>query len=281
MGHYPWLMHSDGTPIGTDTTRREGAFPFEKIVGDPHAGLILLCDHASNQIPDEYADLGLSRENLCRHIAFDIGAAALTRALAVRLGVPALLSCFSRLLIDPNRGEDDPTLIMRLSDGAVIKGNARLSEEERSRRIVHYYRPYHEAISDAVDLCLASGRGPMILSIHSFTPIWKGWPRPWHAGVLWDEDPRLALALIEALAEDKALVVGDNEPYSGGLPNDTLHRHGEGRGLASAVLEIRQDLIGDEAGIADWTGRLAHILTKLIARTAVGGVEYYSSKADR
>src|SRR5262245_35262995 len=120
--------------------------PYELIPGDAGCGLVLLCDHASNALPPEYGDLGLGAAEFRRHIAYDIGAAAVTRELAARLGAPAVLSCYSRLLIDPNRGEDDPTLIMRLSDGAVIPGNHHVDADERERRIARYYAPYHEQV---------------------------------------------------------------------------------------------------------------------------------------
>jgi predicted N-formylglutamate amidohydrolase len=184
----------------------------------------------------------------------------------MRLGAPAVLSTFSRLLIDTNRGEDDPTLIMRLSDGTVVPGNAAVDEEERARRVRLYYRPYHAAIDAAVDRALAAGRPPILVSIHSFTPVWRGRVRPWHAGILWDKDARLAAAMIEALRSDPELVTGDNEPYSGALANDTMSRHGTGRGLAHALVEIRQDLIGEEAGAIAWADRLAPILAAINAR---------------
>ena len=169
----------------------------------------------------------------------------MTRSLAAALGVPALLTRYSRLLIDPNRGADDPTLIMRLSDGAVIPGNRRLDEAERERRTRLYYAPYHRAIDAVIDQCLASGAPPMLLSIHSFTESWKETPRPWHVGVLWDRDLRLAKPLLDGFYAEGDLIVGDNEPYSGQLEGDCLWQHATGRGLVNALIEIRQDLIRD------------------------------------
>ncbi len=233
---------------------------FEVIAGDAAAGLLLFCDHASNAVPEDYGSLGLPASEFERHIAYDIGAAAVTRRLAARFGVPAVLSRYSRLVIDPNRGLDDPTLIMRLSDGAVIPGNAKVDAAERARRIARFYQPYDAAMGAAVDAAMASGRIPVILSVHSFTPIWRGVPRPWHAGVLWDADPRFALPLIAGLAADPAMIIGDNEPYLGALKGDTLYRHATRRGLAHALIELRQDLVADDAGIAEWTGRLGDVL---------------------
>ena len=222
------------------------------IEGDPAAGLLLVCDHAENRLPPEYGDLGLPAAEFQRHIAYDPGAAELTRRLAAMLEAPAVLSTFSRLLIDANRGEDDPTLIMRLSDGAIVPGNASIDGAERALRIGRFHAPYHAAIDAAVERGLASGVAPALFSVHSFTPVWRGAPRPWHAGVLWDRDPRLAVPLIEALRADPALVVGDNEPYAGALLNDTMYRHATVRGRAHALIEIRQDLIADAAGVAAW-----------------------------
>jgi predicted N-formylglutamate amidohydrolase len=240
--------------------------PFTVVGGDVGNGLLILCDHAENRIPPEYGNLGLRAADLARHIAFDPGAAAVTRHLAARLGAPAILSRFSRLLIDPNRGEDDPTLIMRLSDGTVIPGNANVDGAERARRIRSCHAPYHAAIDSAIEQALAAGRAPMLVSIHSFTPVWRGRQRPWHAGILWDRDARLAAPMIEALRADVDLVVGDNEPYSGALANDTLYRHGTARGLAHALVEIRQDVIGEEAAAVAWAERLATILAELNGR---------------
>lgn len=234
--------------------------PYETIDGDHSKGLLLLCDHARNELPPDYGTLGLSQSQLERHIGYDIGAAAVTRSLAKKLDAPAVLSCFSRLLIDPNRGPDDPTLVMRLSDGAVVPGNAYIDEAEVEHRKTAYYQPYHQAISSALDGSIEAGTVPTILSIHSFTPNWRGTDRPWHAAVLWDKDDRFPAPFIDALRAEGDLVVGDNEPYTGELENDTMNCHGTKQGLAHALLEIRQDLIADEAGAEAWAERLARIL---------------------
>ena len=251
---------------------------FEVIGGRAAAGLVLVADHASNRVPEELGDLGLPAAEFRRHIAYDIGVEAVTRALAARLGVPAVLSRVSRLVIDANRGDDDPTLVMRLSDGAVIPGNARIDQAERRRRIEAYWRPYDEAIRDTVDLAFAAGRPPILLSMHSFTPIWRGWPRPWHCGVLWDADPRLPDLLIERLRGDPSLVVGDNEPYDGALAGDTMYRHGTRRGLAHAIVEIRQDLIAEAEEAASWADRLVPILREAMARSDLAEPRLHGSR---
>ena len=220
---------------------------FSIIPSSATSGILLLCDHAENTLPPEYGSLGLPPEQLERHIAYDPGAAGITRHMARILGAPAVLTRYSRLLIDPNRGEYDPTLIMRISDGSTVPGNARITSAERQKRIKRFYRPYHEAIDRIIDTMIAAGKVPVIFSIHSFTENWRGWLRPWQAGVLWDRDPRLAIPLINALRRDPALTVGDNEPYAGSLPGDCINRHATMRGLANALIEVRQDLIRDEA----------------------------------
>ncbi len=255
--------------------------PFERIDGDRARGLLLLCDHASNALPARYGALGLPESAFRRHIAYDIGVRDLTLMLAETFGVPALMTTYSRLLIDPNRGEDDPTLVMRLSDGAVVPGNANHDAAERAHRLAAYHRPYHEAITAEIDAAIAEGHPPAILSIHSYTPVWRGVPRPWHAGVLWDSDPRFALPLLAALREDAELVVGDNEPYDGALKNDCMYRHGTARGLAHALLEVRQDLIGDRDGVIAWAKRLTPLLRRILAEAErLNEIRHYGSRCD-
>ncbi|MYZ48509.1 N-formylglutamate amidohydrolase [Propylenella binzhouense] len=253
---------------------------FERVEGDEAGGLLLLCDHASNAVPECYHGLGLPRAELERHIGYDVGAAPLTRALAARLKAPALLTCVSRLVIDPNRGEDDPTLIMRLSDGAVVPGNAGVDAGERERRLALYYRPYHAEIAATLDRMAASGRPAAILSVHSYTPVWRGVPRPWHAGVLWDRDPRMARPLINALRAGHGLRIGSNEPYVGALKNDTMYKHGTSRGLAHALLEVRNDLIETPAGVLEWADRLEPIVAGIVADDGLHRVRFYGSRAD-
>lgn len=255
-----------------------GSPAFERIAGDARTGVILICDHASNAIPPTYGSLGLPPAELARHIGYDIGAAGVTARLAARLGCPAVLSCFSRLLIDPNRGEDDPTLVMRLSDGAIVPGNRHVDAVEVERRLALFHRPYHAAIDAEIRAALAEGVVPAIFSMHSFTPVWRGVPRPWHAAVLWDSDPRLTRELIEALETPGDLIVGDNEPYDGALRNDCLYRHAITRGLAHTLLEVRQDLIADEAGQQLWAERLAGVLPAILARPELHEIAFHGSR---
>jgi predicted N-formylglutamate amidohydrolase len=261
----------------------EEASAFTVLPGRLSAGIILVCDHAGNTFPEGYGTLGVLTADLERHIAYDIGAAAVTRFMAADLGVPAVLTRFSRLLIDCNRGADDPTLIMRLADGTAVEGNRHLTHAERDKRTALYYAPYHAAISSLIDRALAQGVTPVLLSIHSYTPVWKGVPRPWHGAVLWDRDPRLALPLLSHLRAEPGLVIGDNEPYRGALLGDCMWRHGTERGLAHALIEVRQDLIGSEAGQREWAQRLARIMTAILAGAEAGHdlrtQQYYGSDA--
>lgn len=258
-----------------------GAKPYRSIAGDAATGLLILCDHAENTLPEAYNLLGLRQEDLHRHIAYDMGAAGVAERLAGMLGAPALLSQFSRLLIDPNRGLDDPTLIMQISDSLIVPGNVGLDEAEITSRIDRYYEPYHRAIERAIEAGLAVGKPPVIVSMHSFTQAWKGVPRPWSVGVLWDKDPRLALPLLAALREIPGIEVGDNQPYSGQLNGDTLYRHGTARGLAHALIEVRQDLILSAEGQAEWAERLAKVLRKVMREErALHAIELHGSYTD-
>ncbi|MEM9046283.1 MAG: N-formylglutamate amidohydrolase [Pseudomonadota bacterium] len=242
--------------------------PVEEVEGraDGIADLVFLCDHASNGVPPEIGDLGLSEADMARHIAWDVGARAVTLGLAKRLGAPAVLSTFSRLVIDPNRGEDDPTLVMKLYDGSIIPGNRHAGEEEIERRLNAYYRPYHTAVRTKIDQMEADGLRPMLVSMHSFTPQFKGrLPRPWHVGLLWDQDDRLMRPLLSELEKEPDLCVGDNEPYSGQLKGDCMFQHGTSRGFPHVLIEIRNDLISTEAGQQAWADRLAPMITRAVA----------------
>jgi predicted N-formylglutamate amidohydrolase len=228
---------------------------------DGNSTLLLLCDHAAAALPEGYGRLGLDPALFATHIAHDIGAATVTRRLAERFGAAALLGRWSRLLIDLNRGTDDPTLVMKLSDGSVIPGNRAAGPEEVARRIRDFHAPYHDAVTRELDRIgrLPHSKGAAIVSIHSFTPAWKGVPRPWEIGVLWDKDARLARPLMQRLTQH-AMIWGDNEPYSGALENDCLNRHGTRRGLPHVLVEIRQDLIGTDALAEGFADRLYPVL---------------------
>jgi predicted N-formylglutamate amidohydrolase len=272
------LFESEKPLIESGTPAEYSSFePVETIEGGREAGVVLICDHAANNLPAAYQGLGLSRADLTRHIAWDIGAAEVTRRLAARLAAPAVLTRFSRLLIDANRGLDDPTLVMRLSDGRIIPGNARIDAKEIAKRCRLYWQPYRKAIAAQIEAMTARGRVPAILSVHSFTPAWKDAKRPWQVGILWDSDARLAQPLIEALTA-AGLQVGDNEPYDGALEGDTLDAEVTRRGLAGCLLEIRQDLIAETHQAVAWADHLAELLAPILSRPEVHRVEFQPSR---
>jgi predicted N-formylglutamate amidohydrolase len=220
---------------------------------------IVTVDHASNRVPGDVCggDLGLSPEDMNRHIAWDPGALGVARALARRLDAPMIASDFSRLVIDPNRGEADPTLLLKLYDGTVIPANRHADAAEVERRLERYHRPYHRALEGLI----AAREAPLLVAIHSFTRQFRGRPpRPWHVGVLYGGDSRLALPLIARLNAEPDLCVGDNEPYSGHLPGDSMDRHGVQPGRPHVLIEVRNDLIRSEAEQTAWGERLAPLL---------------------
>ncbi len=217
------------------------------------APVLLLCDHASNAVPDDI-DLGIPADLLDRHIAVDISAGPLTRALAATLGAPAILGTVSRLVIDVHREPDHPGLIPEASDGHKIPGNAGANRAERIRR---FHAPYHRAIHRQI----RHQRPDLIVAIHSFTRRLEqsDTARPWQAGILSNRDRRAADPAIEFLRAER-LVTGDNEPYSGRLLNTTLNRHGEANGIPSVSVEVRNDLIGDDGGVMEWCDIIARMI---------------------
>ena len=231
---------------------------------------LVICDHATNRIPPvfENGTLGISDDDMSRHIAYDIGAAGVALRLAERLEAPAVLSNFSRLVIDPNRGEDDPTLIRRLYDETIIPGNRHMNEAERAFRIETCYRPYHRE----VERMAARRPDTVVVSVHSFTPQLRHHEiRPWHVGLLYSDDARLTLPLMASLRAEGDLVVGDNQPYSGHLPGDTIDRHATQSGRQNTLIEIRSDLIETDDGQSRWADRLARLLPQALALAELQG----------
>lgn len=237
-----------------------------RIIGEErNSRWLITCDHASNLVPEAIGDgsLGIAKEDMSRHIAYDPGAAGVAVALGDALDAPVILSNFSRLVIDPNRGEDDPTLVMKLYDGTIIPGNRGADSAEIERRLDLLYRPYHAAYER-----LAARRpDTVIVAIHSFTPSLRGRPpRPWHVGVLHSYlDGRLSQALLARLKAEPDLCIGDNEPYDGHLPGDAIDRHALQSGRHNTLIELRNDLIATEAEQAHWAARLAPILAEALA----------------
>jgi predicted N-formylglutamate amidohydrolase len=212
-------------------------------------------------VPAPYRDLGLSKALFQTHIAYDIGAAEVATALAKAYGAAALLGGVSRLLIDLNRGSEDPTLVMKLSDGSIIPGNRDAGDAEVAKRLKQFHAPYHAAIREQM---ARIGEKAILVSIHSFTPSWKTVPRPWEIGVLYGRDKRLAVPLIKHLAA-AGFRVGDNEPYTGALEGDTLDTHGTKTGHANVLIEVRQDFLGDADQARAMAARLKPILDAALA----------------
>lgn len=241
---------------------------------------VLLCDHASNFLPPEYGTLGLHASELTRHIAWDPGALPVAKMMADALDATLVQSCISRLVIDCNRPLDAPDLIWTVSETTRIPGNENLSAAGRQRRVDLAYEPFHAAIEAVVTERLAAGRETWLVSVHSFTPVYKGVARPWHIGIIHDQDQRLAAPMISALGEIDGITVGVNEPYA---PADrvyfTLEKHARSRGLPCAMIEIRNDEIGDEAGQRTWAERLTGVFQSLKAERAIGMKDRIGSTA--
>jgi len=239
--------------------------PYERVTGADNAGLLIVCDHASLVIPAAYGDIGLSAEQRIAHIAWDIGAAELTRSLAARLNCPAILAGVSRLVIDCNRQPGDPASIPAETCGVPVPGNRTVDDAEADHRAERWFWPYHHAIATTLGHLWRQGTAPALVSVHSFTPQLHGQARPWHIGVLWNRDSRMARPIIEGLAARDGLVVGDNQPYSGREINYTQDTHAGAAGLPHVSFELRQDLLADSAGIEHWADMLANALNPLLA----------------
>ena len=226
---------------------------------------LVTCDHATNTVPPMVngGTLGLPQSEMARHIAYDPGASGVAHALADALDAPLIASNFSRLVIDPNRGEDDPTLLMKLYDGTIIPGNRHAGEAEIERRMELCYRPYHAELGRLA----ASRRDPVIVAVHSFTPQLRGRPpRPWHVALLHTPPgSALALAMIGRLRAEGGLCVGDNQPYFGHQPGDSIDRHALSHGRQHVLIEVRQDLLATVGEQKAWGRRLAGPLMAALA----------------
>lgn len=231
---------------------------------------VLICEHASHFIPPAYAELGLSAADQVRHIGWDIGACGLARELAALLDAPLVLATYSRLMLDLNRPVDADDSIVVHSEDTRIPGNADLSAAERELRRQRIYDPFHAGLDALIDRRLHSGVATAVVSIHSFTPSYRGVERPWHVGVISRNDRRLADALLQSLAADPDLCIGDNQPYG---PQDgvyhSLERHGEARGLRAAMIEVRNDLL-DERGQKRWAHTLGGAISTALTLTEPG-----------
>jgi predicted N-formylglutamate amidohydrolase len=242
---------------------------FEELRGTGASSrLILVCEHASNAIPPEYSDLGLPSADRERHIAWDIGAAGLTRALSERLDATAFLGTVSRLVIDINRHPWHPGFVPESSDGSFIPGNAGVGSAERARRAARWFTPFHDRVAAEVDARVTAGAGPILIGMHSFTPVFGGVSREWHVGVLHARERALAGAVLDELTPLVPGPVGDNRPYR--IEYDgtdySIPVHGDDRAVPAIAFEVRHDQIDDESGVEAWCDRLATALERAVAR---------------
>jgi predicted N-formylglutamate amidohydrolase len=229
--------------------------------------VLIACDHAGRRMPRRLGTLGLSEPDLSRHIAWDIGAWGVSQKLSAALDACAIGQTYSRLVIDCNRQPTVPSSIPEISETTTIPGNIGLSDADREARRVAIHQPYHAALGKTLAARRAAGRPTMLLAMHSFTPVYKGFARPWHAGVLFNRDDRIARIMLDLLRAESGLVVGENEPYAVSDETDyTVPVHAEPHHLPHLELEVRQDLIADEAGEAKWAALLARLLPIVCAR---------------
>lgn len=251
--------------------------PYRILNPDGAASMLVVCDHASRAFPAAMGHIGLDASALDLHIAWDIGAADVTRRLSERLDAAAALAGYSRLLIDVNRQPGDPGSIPEVSDTTTVPGNQNLSEPDQLARVESFFWPYHHAVSNALAHLWRRGPAPAFFSIHSFTPSLGGEDRYWDIGVLWNRDPRLAVPLLDKLKaiDGGRYHVGDNEPYSGKDIAYTLDLHAGAAGLPNCAVEIRQDLIDTPEGAQHWADILAGVFVDILAQPNLHKVEHF------
>jgi predicted N-formylglutamate amidohydrolase len=234
--------------------------PYGVINPDGASDLLLLCEHALPRIPRRLAHLGLPKSERLRHIGWDIGALSLARDLSARLDAPLFHTGYSRLVVDCNRPLDNPSLIPETSESTPIPGNSDLDAQERTARLETFFHPFHDAISRRLDLRTSACRQTFVVGVHSYTPVYKGVARPWHAGILYGQATGFAGRMMRALAQEEGLTIGDNEPYRIDQDDYTVPVHGDARGLPSLLIEVRHDLIATAQGVAEWAMRLERCL---------------------
>ncbi|MBM3531658.1 MAG: N-formylglutamate amidohydrolase [Alphaproteobacteria bacterium] len=265
------LRGRDGVGCGLVTLLSPGERPaFEIVNPDASAPFILLCDHASNRVPKSLGDLGVPKKYFNLHVAWDIGAFDAAKHLARRFDATLVHTSYSRLVIDCNRRPESPGLCPPISDGVEVPANKDLPAAERRRRLDLLHRPYHDAIEALIAARRADGQVPAIVSIHSCTPVMAGFHRPWHLGILWNADERIAKPLIRTLSENADLCIGDNQPYTGKTQSGyTIPFHAERNRLPHVMVEIRQDLIGTKAEAERWAGTLGDALAPILAEKSL------------
>lgn len=257
-------------PTRQDLLTPEEPPAWEELNSESQSPLLLVCDHASNRVPQQLAHLGLDLNVLGMHVAYDIGCEKLTRLLSSHFNATALLANYSRLVIDLNRHPGDGSSIPEVSDDIAIPGNHALTPDQIRQREMALFWPYHNQIERILGRIVKRGQTPILCSIHSFTPVFKGFSRPWHIGILWDRDQRIAQPMLESLKATRRFNVGDNEPYHARNPvGFTMDVHAEKNGYPHLLMEIRQDLIGHQAGVTEWAEIIHTHLRPILARMTV------------
>ncbi|MFT5112155.1 MAG: putative N-formylglutamate amidohydrolase [Parasphingorhabdus sp.] len=251
---------------------------YEIINPDGKAQMVITCDHASNRVPKSLQNLGLETDEFEKHIAYDLGCSKLSERMAELLDAPMLRTCFSRLVIDANRHLNDPGSIPEISDGITVPANQQLSRLQAGQRVEELFVPYHNAIASSLAEVQAKQGVPILIAMHSFTPVFKDFERPWHVGVLWNRDDRISAPLIERLRSYADLCVGDNQPYHAKEPvGYSMDVHAEGNGYPHILLEIRQDLLSDTAGVEYWAQLLCREISVVTVDPSIYQVKYYDS----
>jgi len=244
--------------------------PVDIIRKDSESRFFLVCEHAGKLMPRRLDHLGLPEPERVRHIAWDIGAGGMSRTMAARLDATLVSQRYSRLVIDCNRSPAVASAMPELSESTTIPGNLAISPAEREARITEIFTPFHGTVGALLDERAAAGRETVLVTLHSFTPVFKGVSRPWQMGVLYNRDPRLGQALLALLEHESDLCVGDNQPYRvDDLSDYTIPVHGEQRGIVHVEIEVRQDLLASEAGQRRWGERLAHWVAQASRRIVV------------
>ncbi len=270
------MISGESESPGESFFEPDEAAVFDVIEDRSHSPFLITCDHAGRQLPRSLGSLGLPESDLLRHIAWDIGAGGVARLLAAELGAFSILQTYSRLVVDCNRPLGAPSSIAATSEDTAIPGNRDVGRDEAERRARAVFTPYHERIRHELERRERAQQPTALVAMHSFTPIYRGVARPWHVGVLYNRDARLAHALLALLRGDPAIEVGDNEPYAASDATDYgVVEHGERRGIPYVEVEIRQDLLSDEAGQVAWARRLAELLPK--ARAAFDDASFKRS----
>ena len=258
MSPFPCRLLAADEPAPVTTQNENGRSPF-----------LIVVDHAGNAAPRALGRLGVAEAEFARHIAWDIGAAAVSRLMADALDAMLVQQNYSRLVIDCNRAPSVDSSIPQISERTPIPGNIGLNDDQKGARVREIFQPYHDRIASELDRRRQADRPAVLIAMHSFTPVYDGVARPWHAGVLYNRDRRFAHALMALLKREEGLVVGDNEPYSVSDATDyTIPAHGERRGLLHVEIEVRQDLIADDNGQREWGARLARLLPLTYAALA-------------